>query len=47
MYKGSTASFNQKEEAYLSARSGLSLRGAHAFSLSAVLYRQLQLLATL
>jgi hypothetical protein len=45
MYKGSTARLNQEEEAYLSARGGLSLRGAHTFSRSAVLFRQVQLLA--
>jgi hypothetical protein len=45
MYKGSTARLNQEEEAYLAARGGLSLRGAHTFSRSAVLYRQLQLVA--
>jgi hypothetical protein len=43
MYKGSTARLNLEEEEFLTARGGLSLRGAHTFSRSAVLYRQLQL----
>jgi hypothetical protein len=45
MYKGSTARLNQEEEAFLGARGGLSLRGAHTFSRSAVLNRHLQLMA--
>ncbi len=44
MYKGSTVRLNQDEEDHLAARGGLSLRGAHTFSRSAVLVRQLQLL---
>ncbi len=43
MYKGSTVRLNQEEEAHLAARGGLSLRGAHTFSRSAVLYRQILL----
>ncbi len=44
MYKGSTVRLNQSEEIFLAARGGLSLRGAHTFSRSAVLDRHVQLL---